>query len=397
MKNAAGENLMRLVYGDLDEIKEFFDALGNKSTFEYDVHLGVALLRKSITPSGKITEFTWDAKGRRETVKTPSMANWTYSYNGTLAVPESLSDPLNQQTSFEYDERLNRKKTTDPLGQATTITYNDLDLPKEVTDALEQTSSYEWNGNADLTKLTDARGKIYTMGWDAASRRSELNWPDNVKQGARYDDLDRLEIWKPRGTGATVTNVWNDSSELTGQNWVNGGESGAITFTRDVAGRVSGASATSQTLTISQTLGYDGAGRVGNFTQTVGNITRTASATYELTGSVKTITYPAGFTIEYGRNSDGQIAWIKKDGATLASYGYDTAGRLATRTLSNGVVTTYGYDSMDRLASITVASASATLWAERYGYDAAGRRSYTLRGATVTNLFDIVETANLAS
>ncbi|MFA7345978.1 MAG: RHS repeat-associated core domain-containing protein, partial [Terrimicrobiaceae bacterium] len=42
------------------------------------------------------------------------------------------------------------------------------------------------------------------------------------------------------------------------------------------------------------------------------------------------------------------------------------------------------YDAADRLASITVSNGSTVLWAERYGYNAAGERTYTLHGDSGT-------------
>ena len=138
------------------------------------------------------------------------------------------------------------------------------------------------------------------------------------------------------------------------------------------------------TLTVSGSFAYNEQGQPSSVSQTAGGITRTASLTYDLNGAIETITYPAGFTVEYVRNADGQVTAIKKGTTTLASYAYDSAGRLSTRTLSNGVVTTYGYDGMDRVNQIIVSSGTSTLWAERYGYNAIGERIYTLKGSTGT-------------
>jgi YD repeat-containing protein len=107
-------------------------------------------------------------------------------------------------------------------------------------------------------------------------------------------------------------------------------------------------------LSVDQALTYDTESRLATLEQTIGNVTRTASATYENTGRLSTLTYPAGFTISYQYNGDGQVTAIKKGTTTLASYTYDTAGRLSTRTLANGVTTHYQYNTMSRLVQITV-------------------------------------------
>ena len=114
----------------------------------------------------------------------------------------------------------------------------------------------------------------------------------------------------------------------------------------------------------------------------MGSLTRTASVTYDLAGRISTLTYPAGFTVEYVRNADGQVTVIKKGTTTIASSTYDSAGRLSTRALYNGVTTGYTYDAMDRVTAITTSLGSTTLWAERYGYEAAGRKTHVLSGTS---------------
>ena len=384
IKNAANEVLLRYVYGDKDQVLERCDALGNKTEYEYTVHLGAALLAKVTTPEGRVTEWTRDTKGRATKIESPSGVEWDYTYVDDWDVVEKITDPLNQETEFEYDTRLNEIKVTDALNNETETEYDDLDLPKEVTDALNQVTKLEWNANGDMKKLTDPRNKDYDLAWASAGKRKELQWPDTVKQTVAFDSEGKVTTFQPRGTDATITNGWNAAKEVTGQGWVNGSQSGTSSLTRNSVGQINGASTTAQTLTVSGTFAYNGEGRLGSASQTVGSVTRSAGLTYDLNGAIKTITYPAGYVVEYVRNGDGQVTAIKSGTTTIASYGYDTAGRLSTRTLSSGVVTTYSYDRMDRLEQIMVASGSAALWAQRYGYNAAGERIYTLKGSTGT-------------
>ena len=384
LKNAADENLLRLVYGDKDQITERYDALNNKTTFAYTIHLGSPLLTKVTTPLGHITELTRDSKGRITKIERPSTSEWDFTYVDDWSAVEKITDPLNNETDFLYDTRLNRIKITDALNQETETTYDDLDLPKKVTDALDQITQLEWNGNGDMTKLTDPRNKIYNMAWESADKRKELAWPDTVKQTTTFNSDGNITTYQPRGANATITNTWNAAQEISAQSWVNGTDSGTTTLTRNSAGQITGASTTAMTLTVSGSFAYNTQGQPSSVSQTAGGITRTASLTYDLNGAIETITYPAGFTVEYVCNADGQVTAIKKGTTTLASYAYDSAGRLSTRTLSNGVVTTYGYDGMDRVNQIIVANGTSILWAERYGYNAVGARVFTLTGTAGT-------------
>jgi RHS repeat-associated protein len=383
IRNAANEVLSRVVYGDKDEILESYDALGNKTSFEYSVHLGEPLLVKCTTPEGRVTEWQRDDKGRVVKTTAPSGGEWSQSFVGDWSVAQAVSDPLNNTASFEYDDRLNETKTVDASNNESTTVYDDLDLPVEVKDALGQVTKYDWNANGEMKKATDARNKVYTFGWGESGQRKEMVWPDSVKQTTSFDAVGRVAHFSPRGT-AVVSNSWNAAGDLIGQVWTNGALTGTNSLTMNGAGQISGLNSTSRGLTLSGTISYDAEGRPVSVSQSVGGVTRTASASYNLDGSLKSITYPAGFVVEYAYNGDGQIVAVKKDGSTIASYAYDAAGRMASRTLSSGVVTTFGYDGADRLNGLVVASGSSALWAERYGFNASGKRAYTLTGTTGT-------------
>ena len=55
-----------------------------------------------------------------------------------------------------------------------------------------------------------------------------------------------------------------------------------------------------------------------------------------------------------------------------------------SRSLANGATTAYTYGSMSRLVQIAVGGPGGSLWAQRYGFNAAGERIYTLEGSTGT-------------
>jgi len=319
IKNAANDVLLRLVYGDKDQVLERYDALNNKTEYEYTIHLGEPLLTKTTTPLGKASEWMRDTKGRVTKIKRPSTSEWNYAYVNDWSVVEKITDPLNQETNYLYDAKLNEIKMTDASNHERVTAYDDLDLPKEVTDALSQLIKLEWNANGDLKKLTDPRGKIYTMVWESDGKRKELQWPDNVKQTVAFDCESKVSTYQPRGTDATITNIRNAAREISGQSWVSGIQSGTASITRNNVGQIVGASTTTMTLTVSGSYAYNGEDQVSSASQTVGTVTRTASLTYDLRGAIQTITYPAGFTVEYLRDADGRVTTIKKGGTTLAS------------------------------------------------------------------------------
>jgi len=384
VKNAANDVLLRFVYGDNDQVLERYDARGNKTGYEYSILLGTPLLTKITTPEDLVANVSRDSKGRITAINVPSGAEWKYGYVAAWNAVARITDPLNAETNFEYDTRLNQIEVTDPLNRITRTAFDDLDLPSEVTNALNAKTKFENNGNRNMKKLTDARNNTYQLAWDSADARKSLEWPDSDKQTSIYNANGLLTQWKAKANAGTVDLARNDAGEVTGRTWTAGSESGSVAFTRNSFGQITGTSATTMSISVDQSLAYNAEGQLSSLSQTVGNVIRTAGVTYDLDGRVDTITYPVGFVVAYEYNKDGQIKTIKKDGSLVATYAYDTGGRLSTRTLASGVVTTYTYDGANRLASIFVASGSTILWAERYGYNAAGERTFTLKGSTGT-------------
>ncbi|HRJ71067.1 MAG TPA: RHS repeat-associated core domain-containing protein [Terrimicrobiaceae bacterium] len=385
VKNVNNDVLTKYVYGDKDEVLEKYDALNNKVTYEYIVHLGRPLLKKATTPEGRISEWMHDSRGRVVTVKKPSGSEWEYTYSsGDIGMADKITDPLSGETEYVYDSQLNAVSVEDPLDREVITEYDDLDLPVEVTNALSQVTHATHNAQGSVASVTDARGKIYTLSWETAGARKKLQWPDAEKQENVFNAQGQLVEWKALGGTATISNVFNDAGEVASSNWIFGSESGTSSATRNSFGQITGASATTMSLSVDQGMTYDAEGRLASLSQTVGDVTRTAGFTYDLNGSLSTLTYPKGFVIEYLRNDDGQVTAIKKGTDTLANYTYDSAGRVSEKTLGNGVVTSYSYDAMSRITQIMVTSGSTALWAERYGYNAAGERIYTLTGETGT-------------
>lgn len=382
VKDGLDHQLLRYVYGDKNEILNRYDASNGNTECEYQTHLGEALLTKVTSPEGRVVQFVRDSKGRVTKLENPAGAEWDFTYVNNWNAIETVTDPNDQETAYEYDVRLNKSNITDALGGETELVYDDLDLPVELTDALNHVTGLEWNANGDLKKVIDARSKSYTMEWESKGKRESVKWPDNVNQTATYDDERKVVAFHPRGTEAIITNSRNSAGELSGQGWVNGTYSGTINIARDSVGQVVEGAATAMSLTVSGSYAYDNDGRVNSVSQKVGGVTRSASVTYDLNGAVSTITYPAGFVVEYLRNGDGQVTAIKKNGATIAGYTYDGGGRLSARSLSSGVITNYTYDGANRVNQIVVSSGTNVLWAERYGYNALGQRVFTLKGSS---------------
>jgi RHS repeat-associated protein len=379
IKNSSGGVLGAFTYGEADQLLSRTDALGNTTTYEYALHLGVPKLTKVTTPEGRVTQLGRDEMGRITTQTGPTGATWSASYVDDWDVPASLTDPLSAVTHYTYDNRLNTIGVRDPLQNETHAYYDDLNLPAQVTDALGHLVAYQNDADGNLTKLTDARGKIYNLLWQDGVNRKQFKWPDTTSENSSYDINGRLTNWSARGGGAVASFTRNEVGELTQREWSYNGQSGTNSYSRNAGGQLSSANASEGGFTIAQSYGYDASGRLNNLTQTVGGVSRSIGFGYDAAGGLTNLSYPSGMTVGYQYNGDGQVTAIKSGGTTLASYSYDTGGRLVSRTLGNGVTTSYAYDGASQVTNITVSKAGESLWAESYAYNDAGERVSTTR------------------
>jgi RHS repeat-associated protein len=379
IKNASGNILGAFVYGEADQLLERTDALGNTTTYEYALHLGVPQITKVTTPEGRVTELERDTMGRVTTQTGPTGATWSASYVDDWNVPASQTDPLSSVTQYNYDNRLNTIVVKDPLQNETHAYYDELNIPAQVTDALGNLVQYQHSAEGNLSKLTDARGKIYDLLWQDGVSRKQFKWPDNTSENSSYDINGRLTNWSARGGGAGASFTRNALGELTQRVWGYNGQGGTNSYSRNAGGQLASASASEGGFSIAQGYGYDASGRLNNLTQTVGGVSRGIGFSYDAAGGLTNLSYPSGMSVGYQYNGDGQVTAIKSGGTTLASYSYDTGGRLTTRTLGSGVTTSYAYDEANQVTNITVSNGATNLWAESYAYDAAGERISTTR------------------
>ena len=379
IKNATGNILGAFVYGEADQLLERTDALGNTTTYEYALHLGVPQITKVTTPEGRVTELERDTMGRVTTQTGPTGATWSASYVDDWNIPASQTDPLSSVTQYNYDNRLNTIVVKDPLQNETHAYYDELNIPAQVTDALGNLVQYQNDAEGNLSKLTDARGKIYNLLWQDGVSRKQFKWPDTTSENSSYDINGRLTNWSARGGEAGASFTRNALGELIQRVWGYNGQGGTNSYSRNAGGQLASASASEGGFSIAQGYGYDASGRLNNLTQTVGGMSRSVGFGYDAAGGLTNLSYPSGMSVGYQYNGDGQVTAIKSGGTTLASYSYDTGGRLTTRSLGNGVVTYYGYDGANQVTNITVSNGATDLWAESYAYDAAGERISTTR------------------
>jgi RHS repeat-associated protein len=254
---------------------------------------------------------------------------------------------------------------------------------------LGKTSRYEYAADGLLGGLEDNRAKAYSFLLNRDRQRKFLQFPDASKIESTYDANGNLAVWTAKSGAASIHLDYDSADRLTSQWWRSGDYFGKSIYDYDAEGRLSALTSTLSGVKLEQSFSYDSEGRLSIVTLNQ----RMARLAYDANSRLSTLTYPAGFSVSYTYNKDGQVKTISKGGTLLASYTYDSAGRLASRTIGNTAITSYSYTATGRIASIEVSiydfelKQFVTLWSANYAYNELDQRaSVSSRGKK--NLYD---------
>jgi len=221
-------------------------------------------------------------------------------------------------------------------------------------------------------------------------------YPDGGTERYEHDAAGQL-IRRIRPDGTAASHSYDSRGRLLSVKW-NADRSEPITYTYDVAGRMTSASNTSATVARS----YTATGRLATETQTIRLPDLTQPVENRLTydyspdGRLAAITYPDASKVQHYHNARGELIEIIDTqpmaglDANNARYTYTRRadGKITALTHPNGVTTTRDYDEVGRLAKIThLDPTGKVLESEASTYDQRDRRLTRTRADGSTDLF----------
>lgn len=359
-------------------------------------------LPTKITEPGRVTEFTYDAKGNLLTRKITAgtqTRTWSYTYS---AVGQKLTetDPRGNVTTFVYDAQGNLASVRNALGQTTQFTNYDGAgrlLRSVDPNGLVTTFTYDLRGRR--TSQTVGALKT-TYAYDAAGNLKKVTAPDNSFLSFTYDAAHRL-VGVADAVGNRIAYALDAASNKTAETVFTAAnvQVRSKTFTYDNVDRVLTAAGVSGP---KNSYAYDLEGNLLSDTnalnqktsysydalkRAIGSVNAASGATtlaYDPLDRLTSVKDPKGLTTAYAWDGlDNNISITSPDtGKTTRTF--DAAGNVLTSTDARGKITTYAYDALNRKISETRAGGPNVQFQYDQGINGIGRLTTVIDGTGST-------------
>ena len=412
-------------YDALDRLTGFIDELGRKTIYIYDA-LGreIEVIYPDSTPDnltdnprtkkeydkagrkiaeidelGNRTEFNYDQADRLLTVTNALNQITSYNYDAD-GRQIAMTDALGRITEYDYDE-LDRLLTTtyanntvmtttyDPLGRViaetdlagntTNYEYDALGRLTAVIDALNQRTEYKYDLVGNLIEQKDANGNITKFEYDSLRRLKATILPGGHRNETIHDKIGNL-IKVTDFNGAVTTYKYNERNWLTEKSFSDGTATETFTYTL-----------TGELATVIDNRGmtnyvYDERDRLMSRTEPDN---RTISYTYDKASNILTLTVPSG-TTTYTYDGLNRLDTVKDADNGVTDYDYDAVGNLIKTVFPNGVIENQQYDLLNRLTYLENRNSTGIISSYTYTLDAMGNRVKVVEndGRTVEYNYD---------
>lgn len=308
------------------------------------------------TPEQKITKFTYDSYGRKESEIKPDGICIQYEYDALGRLEQYYSSDKSIHYIYEYDPSSN---------------------PKRIVDKINGTETYKtFDGYNRLIKETLGNGLSSEYSYDLAGKATKMLFPDGSGMEMSYESLLLKEVSRLNQAGIKLYSHSYDAYDMAGNVTENTliGKAGKTKYTIDLQGRMSEMDSEAWSGSI---LNYDNSGNVSS--KTTRDQLGCYSSDYnydkldqlnEESGSLQqNYAYDSLYNrirkggIDHKVNNINQITYDGKN-----DYGYDLNGNL-TRIKNETSESNFYYDALNRLVKVEIGDQQVV-----YVYDEMNRR-----------------------
>ena len=378
-------------YDQAHRLTGIADALGNHVAYTLDAASN-RVKEQAFDPTNTLRRarsYAYDAVNRLSQSIGAAGQTTAYAYDAQSNLT-AVTDPLSHANHFSYDALNRLAAAIDPNGGATAYGYDADDRLIAVTDPRALKTSYGWDGLDDQTSLassdtgltartfdaagnvassTDARGKKTTYTYDALNRKTHAAFADGTGITWQYDQgangIGRLS--KITDVSGSTGYSYDANGHVTQKRQIVGAVTLTTTYGYDLGGRlVSIAYPSGKQVAYA----YDAAGRVSGVTAS--GQTLVSGVTYLPFGGVSGWTAGNGAVYRRSFDLDGRIAGLALPANDTIALAYDAASRITAMTETGLAAKAFSYDALDRLSVYKTGTITQT-----YAYDADGNRTGT--------------------
>ncbi len=335
-------------------------------------------------PAGRVTSFAYDTLGRQNAVTFPGSLTLRRTFDGLNRV-RAETTPDGVTTTFERDGlgRVTSRATPLPGGATATwrATWHGDDQPASITDPNGNATRWEYTAGAlsrvrtplggeytferdalGVSALVDPRGGRQTYARDGAGNLTAHTLPSGARESFAYD-LRGHRITRAGYDGQTTVRTLDAGNRPLD---VTAGDGTAIGWRYNADGlRAELRDARGVTSVL-----YTADALPAAFVEPDG---RAARYRYAPDGQLVELATPHG-AVTRTYDAGGRLARVTDSAVGMFEYTYDASGRPSTVTAPDGSTETRTWEEgSGRLASVTVSAGGATVFRERYTYDAGGR------------------------
>lgn len=311
------------------------DSAGNLTNQHRWVYDELGRLLHSVGAAGQTSRMQYDLNDNPTATTNPREYRNSRAYDPLDRLVKN-TDPLNGTTHFEYDAQDNLTQVNDPRGVITRYQYDGLRNLTHLLSPDSGGSTYKHDAAGNITQKTDARGIVTSFTYDALNRLTARRFPAKPQLDTRFHYDAVAEGNKGIGRLTAIEDI-----------------NGVLSYTYDEQGNLTGQwhILPANEATRSDILGYG----------------------YDRANRLSRIDYPSGISIDYLRNSAGQVSQVQmRVGADepinfARDLSYLPFGPLKSLTWNNGTTLQRSYDQDYRLTAQTVAG-----WSNIYDRDASG-------------------------
>jgi RHS repeat-associated protein len=310
-------NAARFGWGALLRTTTIEDALGGVTTNVFDSLNNVTSVNN---PLNQTTSFTYD-QDRNVLTQTDALSQvWTYTYNSFNDVL-TAKDPRNKTTTYAYDVDGNLTSVTDAATNATTFTVDADGLVTKVTDARSNETDYTYDTYGNRATVTNQLDDVWTYTYDAGSRLTEVEDPLTHAVDYTYNNADQV-LTATNELSEVTTNAYDANGNLTS---VTDAESNATTYTYDAANRL---------------------------TEITDDLSQDTTYAYDDVGNQTSVTNVRGKVTSYVYDDLYRRTKVTDPLSRVTEYAYDAIGNQIERTDARDLVTTYEYDAVNQLTKV---------------------------------------------